>query len=140
MLTTEIPHEQQTLKRLAVLVADDVVDIQDLASRWLTPRGFCVVGASTGHDALRLARQEHFDLIVADVLMPDGDGLDIIMELKCGAEPPPILAISGGGRYMNATACIQLANGLGADGVLLKPFNEAQFLVAVERILGNDIV
>jgi len=121
--------------QFSVLVADDVAGIRDLATHWLTPRGFHVVGAATGNDALKLARYEHFDLVVADVLMPDGDGLDIIRELKGKSDAPPILAISGGGQYMNAMACITLANGLGADAVLLKPFNEAQFLSAVGRLL-----
>lgn len=120
---------------MSIIVADDVQEIQDLVAHWLTVRGHTVACASTGEEALKLVRKKRFDLIITDVLMPDGDGLDMISHLKERGESVPILAISGGGKYMAATDCIKLARGMGAHAALLKPFDERQLLDGIDRAL-----
>jgi CheY-like chemotaxis protein len=119
---------------LSVIVADDVFEIQLLMEMWLREAGCTVKCASTGNELTRLVRQQHFDLIVTDVLMPDGDGLDVILELKRSRPKARVLAISGGGRRLQASECLKFAKGLGAHDVLLKPFNREQFMAAVSRV------
>jgi CheY-like chemotaxis protein len=120
---------------LSVIVADDVEEIQILRETWLSEAGCTVRCASTGHDVLRLLREQEADLVVADVLMPDGDGIDVIMEVKRLSVKTRVLAISGGGRRMQAEDCLKIARGMGAQGVLLKPFNREQFFSAVRRVI-----
>jgi CheY-like chemotaxis protein len=119
---------------LNVIVADDVVEIQVLVETWLNDIGCLVKCASSGHEVSKLLGQQHFDLVITDVLMPDGDGLDVIVELKQSQRKTRVLAISGGGRHLQAAQCLKMAHGLGAHEVLLKPFNRQQLLAAVRRV------
>lgn len=119
---------------LRVIVADDVVEIQVVLQAWLNDMGCEVQCASSGHEATKLLRQQHFDLVIADVLMPDGDGLDLIVELRHLQRKTPVLAISGGGRHLQAAQCLKMAQGLGAQEVLLKPFSREQLLSAIRRV------
>ena len=84
------------MNSLAIMIADDIVEIQDLVAEWLRTQGHQVACVSTGFAAIKLLDREHFDLIIADVLMPEGDGLDVIRELKAKHKPSRVLAISGG--------------------------------------------
>jgi CheY-like chemotaxis protein len=119
------------MKKLAVLVADDVEEIQDLVGHWLEEAGHAVACVSTGHEATGLLRRQHFDLVITDILMPDGDGLELILDLKQAHASIRILAISGGGRHMQAGDCLKMAKNLGADALLFKPFTREQLLAAV---------
>lgn len=123
------------MKSLAIIVADDVPEIQTLIAQWLRARGHAVACASSGAAALRQIAGQHFDLVIADVLMPEGDGLEVIRELRESCSTARVLAISGGGKYMPAVDCVKLAEGLGADAALLKPFNEGQLLGGIDRAM-----
>ena len=123
------------MKPLSIIVADDVPEIQALVTQWLEPLGHRVVCASTGEETLKLLGKEHFDLVILDVLMPEGDGLDVISELHKKGRTERILTISGGGKYMQAADCVKLASGMGAHAALLKPFNERQLMDGIERAL-----
>ena len=133
-------------KPLAVVVADDVGEICSLINQWLTDLGCSVTSTATGNEVKKLMRSQHFDLIIADVLMPDGDGLEVILEARQSQPKARVLAISGGGRHLQAEDCLRFAKGLGAHGVLLKPFNREQLLTAIEKLavgsrgaqLGDD--
>jgi CheY-like chemotaxis protein len=123
------------VKPLSIIVADDVPQIQALVAQWLEPRGHKVVCASTGDETLKLLKKEQFDLVILDVLMPEGDGLDVITELQKRGRSERVLTISGGGKYMPAADCVKLASGLGSHAALLKPFDERQLLDGIERAL-----
>ena len=119
---------------LSVVVADDVVEIQQLVGQWLKALGHTVTCASSGREVLRIIRAQKVDVIVADVLMPDGDALDILEAVKKMQPSPRVLAISGGGKYMTGPECLRVAKSLGADAILLKPFNREQLLEAVKKV------
>ena len=102
-------EEHSVMKPLSIIVADDVPEIQEIVSQWLIQRGHRVVCASTGDETLKLLKKDHFDLIILDVLMPEGDGLDVITELQRMGRTERVLAISGGGKYMPAADCVKLA-------------------------------
>jgi CheY-like chemotaxis protein len=126
------------MKNLSVIVADDVEGIQDLVGHWLEAAGHAVMRVSTGQAATQLLKRRHFDLVITDIIMPDGDGLELILELKQASPDVRILAISGGGRHMQATDCLKMAKNLGAHAVLLKPFNRDQLSAAVEQVCPLD--
>lgn len=120
-----------------VLVADDVEEIQLLVEHWLTDAGHRVVRAANGREVLRLLREGDFDLLVMDVLMPDGDGLEVLTAMKREHRPLRVLAISGGGLHLPANDCLRFARGLGAHAALLKPFRREQFLAAVDQVMAK---
>jgi two-component system response regulator GlrR len=124
------------MKPLSILVADDDPGLLQLMQICLANAGHTVACASTGDEALKLLNKQHFDLLVTDVLMPEGDGLNLIMDLKKAHSPVCILVISGGGRYFPAKDCVRLATGLGAHAALFKPFGPPELFEAINRALA----
>lgn len=124
-------------RSLAVLVADDTRDMQALISAWLEEAGHAVVGASTGREVVQLMGQQPFDLLVTDILMPDGDGWAAIAEVHRRHPATRILAISGGTREMPANAVLRVAQRAGALGFLAKPFSRLEFLGAISSVMAT---
>jgi len=138
VLIAEATNRHQRMKNLSVIVADDVEGIQDLVGHWLEADGHAVMCVSTGQEASQLLRKRHFDLVITDIIMPDGDGLELILELKQARPLVRILAISGGGRHMQATDCLKMARNLGAHALLMKPFNHEQLAAAMNQALPKQ--
>lgn len=122
---------------ISVVIADDVTEIQQLLQQWLRELGCLVTCVSTGKEAVRVLRTVHVDMVITDILMPDGDGLEVITELRQIQPSARIIAMSGGGNHLGAVECLKFANGLGAHGVLLKPFNRQQLIDVVSQQLST---
>jgi CheY-like chemotaxis protein len=122
----------------SVVVADDVLEIQQLVQQWLRDLGCIVTCVSTGEEAVKVLRTVHVDLVITDILMPDGDGLEVITELKHAQPSVRIIAMSGGGNHLRATECLKFARGLGAHGTLMKPFNREQLIELAAQLLTAD--
>jgi CheY-like chemotaxis protein len=122
------------MKKLSILVADDAPDVCSLLTHWL--RNHHTACVHSGADALTALSLLHFDLVITDVLMPDVSGLDVIRRIKQTQPWVKVLAISGGGRFMNAADCTAQAREIGADEVLLKPFDENQLQGRVRSLAG----
>lgn len=84
-------------KAKRILVIDDEPAALDLLRRILEGEGYAVQTAINGKDGVQLFRQQPFDLVVTDMVMPVQDGLQTIFELRNDAPELPIIAISGGG-------------------------------------------
>jgi two-component system chemotaxis response regulator CheY len=123
-------------KPLKVLVADDETEIRNLIRHWLEAAGHEVLGAGSAREATALLKAGPVDLVVTDILMPDGDGLDLITETRKSQPTARLLAMSGGGRYVETTDCLRMARGFGAHAALLKPFTREQFEAGMAQALG----
>ena len=121
-------------KPLSVVVADDVAEIRELIEHWLSRLGCAVSVAGTGREVCKLMQSQSVDVVITDIIMPDGDGLEVITEVKRVHPGARVLAISGGGNHLQATDCLKFAKGMGAHAVLMKPFNREQLLEAVNRL------
>lgn len=124
-----------SVRSLTIVVADDTIDVQEDIRRWLVELGHSVTCVSCGNDAVRLIREHSIDLVITEVIMPNGDGLEVILELKNRRPGARAIAISAGGRYLPAADCLRAAKGLGAHETLLKPVCQADLLAAVERVI-----
>lgn len=124
------------MSSLSILVADDEEEIRVLLEQWLKPMGHVVFLAGNGTEALKLIAKHRVDLAVTDILMPDGDGLTLIKGLKAAQPTARVLAISGGGRYMNSEEYLKIARGFGADAAIMKPFTRDQFLHGLGRAMA----
>lgn len=122
---------------LSILVADDEPGIRDLLEHWLTSQGHNVQTADGGQQAMRLLLQGSFDLVVTDVVMPDGDGFELIPAIRKIRPDARILAISGGGRYIPGGDCLSLARGLGAHATIIKPFDCNEVLLGLNRAMTD---
>lgn len=116
---------------LSILVTDDEESIRDLIQHWLTRAGHRVTCAASGDEARRHLRGGRFDLVITDIVMPDGDGFELVASVKSLQPHARILAISGGGKYIQGADCLKMARGLGADGIVIKPFNWEQVKEAI---------
>lgn len=117
---------------LSILVADDQVELVELVAGWLRRAGHQVVGVTSGRQAATVLASRSVDVVVTDVLMPDGDGIELLGSLRQRAPRPRLIAISGGGRYIESKDCLEIARGCGAEIALRKPFTSAQLLAAVQ--------
>ncbi len=122
------------LHATSVLVADDEEGIRNLVVHWLGQAGHHVVAADSGKTASALLKSQRFDVVVTDVVMPDGDGFELIAQIRRQHPAARILAISGGGKYLQGSDCLRMAQGLGAHGIVLKPFTREQFLAGFDEL------
>jgi CheY-like chemotaxis protein len=104
-----------------ILVVDDVEDNRAVLERRLRRQGHTVDCAGGGHAALERLRQQQFDLVLLDVLMPDLDGLAVLERIK--ADPAlreiPVIMISALDDVASVVRCIER----GAEDHLTKPFD-----------------
>ena len=118
-----------------ILVIDDEEPIRRLLDQALTAEGHEVLAASDGKEALRLQQATPVDLVITDILMPKQDGLEVIMALKREVPGIKVIAMSGGGRFIQAGA-LQMAEPLGAFATLRKPFALEAMLETVNLALA----
>lgn len=116
---------------LRVLVVDDDAMVRQVLEAYLMRRGHVTKVVGTRAEALRAVQAEPFDVVVTDVLLPDGDGIDLINRMAALPFKGRIIAVTGGGRYFGPEFFRRVANALGAM-VLQKPFGAEAFLNAVE--------
>ena len=117
----------------AVLVVDDEVDLVTTYERVLRRQGHHVVSAGSRHAALVALASQPLDLVVADVRLGDGDGLDVVRAALGTRTPPPVIVVTG----YTSEAGRRDALEAGAAAYLAKPFSISQFLGTVETVLGR---
>src|SRR5882672_10206495 len=115
-----------------ILVADDERSIRLTLETGLTVNGFRVTCARTGREAIAAARASRFDAVVSDILMPDGDGLDVVRELRTVSPDTPIILITAQGSVEMAVRAVSE----GASDFIAKPFEIASLAALVRRHLS----
>ena len=117
-----------------ILIADDDPIVRATAVEFLSAAGHTVIEACDGVEAMALIANARIDLFIVDMLMPNKDGLEAILELRAAGSKVPILAISSGGK-MDIDSLLRPAAAFGATSVLPKPLRETSLLAVVERLL-----
>ena len=120
-----------------VLLVEDDEQLRNLLKLLLTSSGYEVREAPNGRRACDMYARHRFDLVITDLVMPEIDGLEVIMDLVRRDKEVRIIAISGGGGDRGAE-CLRVAQKLGAKLTLSKPFGNDEFLEAVSRVLENS--
>lgn len=116
---------------------DDDAEICDAVAAMLTQGGHQVSKASRGGTALRMCRAQTFDLVITDILMPEVDGLEVLTRLRADRPELRVVALSGGGAFVDRDYCLRMAERLGADEVIEKPVRTADLLELVSRVLAR---
>ena len=119
-----------------VLVIDDEELICEMLEDALTAEGHEVAVASDGRMGVQLLQGQAVDLIIADIFMPEKDGLETIVELQRTHGDAKIIAISGGSKIRNVDV-LRWAGELGAAHTFRKPIDWGGFLAAVDECLGT---
>ncbi len=123
--------------QFSVLLAEDLRDLQNLMAMWLEEAGHRVTQVSSGREVVAQVTARDFDLLVTDILMPDGDGWEAIAEVRRVRPEMRIIAISGGASEMPANATLRAARVAGAMASLKKPVSRPNFLETVARVMAT---
>ncbi len=123
------------IKMRKILLIEDNDDFREMLSLMLERAGYQVVQAVDGADGLHILESDAFDLIITDIIMPEKEGLETILEIKQKKPDSKIIAISGGGRS-SAGSYLKTAEYFGALKAFQKPFNKNEFIEAVQNIVG----
>ncbi len=117
-----------------ILLIDDDALARDMLRQMLERAGYDVVEAASGRDGLQQYQATAIDLIITDILMPDQDGLEIILELRRLAPEAKIIAITGGGQS-GLLDLLPVAAKLGAQWTLRKPLQRLELLEAIRQLV-----
>jgi two-component system alkaline phosphatase synthesis response regulator PhoP len=112
-----------------LLVEDEVGLVMTLTDR-LESEGFAVESARDAKSGLQRATEEQFDMILLDVMLPGGSGLDICRAIRQKGIQTPVLMLTARGQVVDRVVGLKL----GADDYLVKPFEMAELLARIEAI------
>jgi two-component system, OmpR family, response regulator VicR len=122
-------------KKCIVYIEDDP-EMLDLVDLILNRHGFEVHGAHGGREGIDLVHQEHPDLILLDLMMPDLDGWDVYQQLK--AEPDtkdvPVIVITAKTQSIDKVLGLHIAK---VDDYISKPFRPQELLDSIEKVFSE---
>jgi YesN/AraC family two-component response regulator len=119
-----------------ILIIDDEPQIRSMLKLMLERDGYEVVEASDGIEGIRIYRQNPADLIITDLIMPNKDGIGMIIDLKKEFPDVKIIAMSGGG-LNKPEGYLKGAKKLGAACTLTKPIDRNEMLGAIKDVLKS---
>jgi two-component system, OmpR family, response regulator len=114
-----------------LLVADDEPTILELLAGSLRFAGFEVLTAASGAEALRVAAAVRPDLILLDVMMPDGDGFEVVRRIRAVGHHVPVIFLTARGGVHERVAGLTL----GGDDYVTKPFSLDEVLARIRAVL-----
>ena len=121
-------------KKFSILLVEDEENLQEALKLNLELEGYEVTSSYDGANALKSFQQEHFDLIILDVMLPELDGISVCETIRLTNTDIPILILSA----KNSSADRVLGLKKGADDYLTKPFNLEELLLRVNKLLRKS--
>ncbi len=121
-------------KKFSILLVEDEENLHDALKLNLELEGYEVTGCYDGAMALKIVNQEHFDLIILDVMLPEIDGIAVCETIRLNNQEIPILILSA----KNSSADRVLGLKKGADDYLTKPFNLEELLLRVDKLIRKS--
>jgi CheY-like chemotaxis protein len=119
----------------SILVVDDDAAFTAAVSRVLRGAGYRVLEASNGTKAQQIVKTEKPDILITDIIMPDGDGIELINAVKWRHPAIRILAISGRGN-LGPLDLLKMASMVGADATLGKPLSPEDLLAKIADLVA----
>lgn len=126
--------ERRDAVNYKLLIVDDDPTVLDVVSAKLGAEGYLCKTARSAEIALAMTRDENFDLVISDLVMPGIDGFTLTEVLKAKFPTIGIIAITGMTEVESAIKAMKL----GADDYITKPFNLDQIVISVERTLEKQ--
>jgi ActR/RegA family two-component response regulator len=118
-----------------ILVMEDDLSVATGLEMILSEEGYTVNLADTGMLAMEAFRQKRFDLLVADLRLPDIDGMEVIKQVKAENPETEVIVITGYGTTATAVEAMKL----GVHDFLPKPFTEDQIKTAIDEALKEHV-
>lgn len=121
-------------QRIRILVVDDIVDVREMLTMFLTQAGFQVISAESAYEALQAASERSFDLIISDVGMPNMNGFELARGLRRlrRYKTVPMIAVTGYSEYEDGERALQS----GFTAQLVKPVDPSKLMALIEELLG----
>jgi DNA-binding response OmpR family regulator len=119
--------------RPRLLVVDDEEDVRLLITRILSEKGYDVVEARNGEDALERLREQPVDLMVLDLMMPEVDGWEVLRRLRSVPHAPPVVIVTALGDYAALSRGIRE----GASAYIIKPFRFNELIATCQGVLAS---
>ena len=116
-----------------LLLVDDEVKILDMIDNYLKREGFETIRASNGNEALELFRNQSFDLVVLDLMLPELNGLEVCKEIRRFSEVPIIMLTAKTDEIDKL-----LGLELGADDYISKPFSLRELTARIKAVLRRS--
>lgn len=126
------------MDRKKILLVDDEEAIRKMVRAILGSELYEFAEAVNGLAAQTLLDQQKFDLIITDVIMPDCDGIELVIAVRRKLPDIKIIVMSGGGR-VRAEHYLDLAGKLGAARVFEKPFDTTALRRTVQELLNLNL-
>lgn len=119
-----------------ILAVDDDAIFLEMLCDILEEKTHEVVTAPDGLVALDIFKENKFDLVICDLIMPKKDGAELIEEIKRTSPDVKIIAITGMSDFFSSSTRMYAIESLGADRILDKPFRLKELLKAVDEVLN----
>lgn len=128
------------IKPMNILVVDDDPQVLNVLKQILELNQHFVVTVDDGCKACEAIMEMKFDLVILDIIMPEKEGVETILEIRKKYPDQKIIAISGGGNThpgINVARkyCLKIAKQFGADAVLPKPFRAEELINIINQVV-----
>jgi two-component system alkaline phosphatase synthesis response regulator PhoP len=117
-----------------ILLVEDEENLHDALKLNLELEGYEITSAFDGNEALKAVKDEYFDLIILDVMLPHVDGITVTETIRIQNNEVPILILSA----KNSSADRVLGLKKGADDYMVKPFNLEELLLRVSKLISKN--
>lgn len=118
-----------------VLIIDDEANIRSVLKDMLGMSGYEVDTAENGKEAKELYDKNEYDVVITDIIMPEQDGFEVILDYRNKNQLDRIIAISGGGRT-SSEDYLNIANHFGVSSIFSKPPNYKDLIAKVDEIVA----
>lgn len=125
---------QKQPKKGSILLVEDEENLHETLRLNLELENYEITSAYTGSEALKSVKEEYFDLIILDIMLPEIDGISVIERIRIQNLDTPILILSA----KNSSSDKILGLRTGADDYLTKPFNLEELLLRVTKLIQKN--
>jgi two-component system, OmpR family, alkaline phosphatase synthesis response regulator PhoP len=119
---------------MRILLVEDEESIRDVVKLNLELEGYEAVATDNGKEAIRLSQEQHFDLLILDVMLPEMNGFEICEQVRLTNHDTPIIFLTAKDSPQDRVAGLKK----GADDYLTKPFNLEELLLRVQNLLKRS--
>jgi DNA-binding NtrC family response regulator len=119
-----------------ILLVDDDAQVRKMLKMTLEREGYEIVEAVDGCQAVEMYDPDTMDLVITDIVMPEKEGIETIMEMKTINPKVLVIAISGGGR-INPEDYLKWARRFGVEATFTKPVDREKLLATVAGMLSG---
>ncbi|MFN3235805.1 MAG: ATP-binding protein [Pseudomonadales bacterium] len=133
-ISAEVQHTGPTIsEHIRILLAEDNLINQKVASKMLERSGFTVELANNGAEALSALREQEYDLVLMDLQMPELSGLEVTEKIRSEGNTCPIIALTANAFEEDRAACFAV----GMNAYISKPLRKGALDSAIEQVLKH---